>query len=429
MQGPAFSFRNIPWAIYVGVGLSLFCSFVYLVATLATVTEDKWQHYQALVRWRLLDDGGSTVSTILVPLGFLELARRHTGTARTLTVVGASLLFIHLSWLFLNIVVSLWNPDGSIEWFWTWSGRFVGVTALVAAILITIGADAWRRVLIAAIGVMLIHATSYWIPGVGPKISEEIGTNWVVRQTYSLVREGLASTCTLFIAAALAAGGRDVAPDPAAAVRGFLLARGALLARLIAALVLAMLTLGASNAKVGKLVAFGTPLVSIVTMVLFALGLQQVARARLPGMLRVLLVLGAALSLWWCSIQFNQVAQLVSSLRDNYSGERALEALQVFSIAGPIVATIGMVLPAIAILVYAQRIGRNDVAEGVLGRLIAFGIVMFINVGVIAAVFKTESVGTAIFLLLLGAGLAITGLVLLTMIFDLAARRLFAPPP
>jgi hypothetical protein len=427
VSGSKFSLRDVPWTIYIAIAVSLAGSLANFIADL-WIGDTSFESFEKLQRWRMLDGACSEVYVILLPLGFLELAKRQLGSARSLGIAGASLLFVHVAWAVIGFVMVAWQPQDDVRWVWDWTGRFVLLCTATAYVLLTIAADAWRRVTFAAVILVILLATSYHVPVIGQEISDLLGKKPEVRQLYSLLREAVTSTMLIFIAAALAARGTPT-PHPMRAASGFLMARVAILVRLSAAVLFGLLAFGAKQAGIAKLLAFGIPLVMVSTMLIYSIGLVQIASSRFPDMPRIPFVLGAATALWWLAIQFHQLPYLVAVSRDKFSTEDALETLQLFSLAGPIVQIVGMVLVGNAIHSYAIRAGQLSLASAAVPRLLGFAVLMLVSVIAQAAVFEASTPGKGIALLLLSAATGIAALGLFVGLLGRAGSTVAHPEP
>jgi hypothetical protein len=367
----------VPAGIYLGLGISFVGSFVFAIA-LAMTSGGIGERFDAVARWQLLEAGTFVAQTLLVSCGLLELARRHTGPARVLTRLAAGLLLVTLAWSLVTLAITIVQPSDLLG-FYKWFGRGIGVLALAGAIVLTIGADAWRRVPVAATGLLLLHVTSYWVPGVSDWINDLLGQDLVLQRVYALVREGLGSTALLFVAASLAAGGRDLAPDRRAAVGGFRLAYGALVFRVVAAIVLAMIAVVARSADARKLLVMGAPLVSIGTLLVFTLGLQSLAGSRLLGLPRIRLHVASAILLTWIGIQLYQLPGFYGSLGEDHI---RTEDLALFSILGPLAVTLALALVGSAVSAYASSAGAPGLASTATMRTGACVVLSLVAVGI-----------------------------------------------
>lgn len=420
-SGPALSFRNIPPAIHVAFGVTLVGLLVVAIAMMLASGEG-YERFKDMERWWLLDTGCNVAYSILLGLGLLELARRQVGPARTLAQIAACLGFVSLAWVLHRPLLAYFEPKGdTLRLFYEWYSRVVGATLLSGVVVLTFAADAWRRVPIAAITLVVLGVTSYWVPGIGEAIREAIGDDPMVRQIYGLGRHAVHLAALLFVIAALAARGRDPAQDPHAAAAGLRLARGALVLRIAAGIAIAALAVGGRSEGAAKLLAFASPGIVVLTMVLLAIGLQRVAAAGLAGMPRLLLSLAAALTLWWSAIQLEQLSTLIGAMEDVYRAERALQVLQWYSIAGPVVATLGLALVGSAIVAFASRRGDAELREAATGRTITFVVTTLISIWIQSRLTEAPSRDSALTMIVFAAIAALAGLAALVGLLGRAA--------
>jgi len=408
---------EVPPTLYIALGLQLVGTLTFLVANLANgASEFSMEIFEATYRWRLLEQACWAASSILLPLGFLELAKRCSGPPRALGIVAASLMFASVSWVPFQILVA-WIQPQSPDIF-DWFGRLTGITSLATILLMTFAADAWRRVLPAAIVLLLLVCTSGWVPVIGHAIGDLLHS-WQVRTVYGSVRTVVYVGCYALIAGALAARGH-LAPDRRRGASGFRIARGALLFRLYAAAALVLAVLVAIHSpEAGTLFVVGAPLVAVVTMLVFSIGLVRAAASNVDGIPRVRLALGAATSLWWLAIQVDQLMELYDSSRGH---DRTIDHTTVFSIAGPIIATIGLGVVASGIAAFATRRGDATLASSLTARAAAFVVLSLVGIGVQSLGSVSMSAATAVTLVVLSIGLGIASLVVLAGVLRDAAR-------
>lgn len=426
--GPRCSFRNIPPAIHVALGLGVAGSLTVAAAMLLAAGE-LHERFLASERWFLLNIACHAASTILFALGLLELARRHVGAPRALTQVAAALSLANLTWLVIPPLIAAFDPRGDhLVLVYEWIGRGVGASMLVAVVLITIAADAWRRAPIAAAVLVALGVTDYGIPVIGPAITDLVGLEPGPRQVYGLGRLGLHVVATLFVVAALAAGGRDPAPDPRAAAASLRLARGMLILRLMAAITVTAFLLFDRSRAAALVVGIGGPAIAVITMLVFGIAIQRVASARTADLPRLLLSLGAALTLAWAALQLQQATAALGALKDAYEADRATKIAQWYSISGPVVATLGLALIGSAIASFAGRRGDLELRAFATNRTVTFVVATLAGVGLQSLLPRATSVGSALAMGVFAATAAIVGLVALAGLLDRAARSIEATP-
>jgi hypothetical protein len=160
----------------------------------------------------------------------------------------------------------------------------------------------------------------------------------------------------------------------------------------------------------------------------FAIALQRVAGARAFGMPRLLLSLGAALTLWWGAIQLEQIAALLDLLKDSYRSEQAMRSMQWFSIAGPVAATLGMALLGSAIASFAWHRGDRELRSAATGHTIAFLAITLASIGAQSLLHEATSVVSALAMLVVASFAAIVGLLVLARLLARAAESIEATP-
>ncbi|HSK01573.1 MAG TPA: hypothetical protein VK932_10050 [Kofleriaceae bacterium] len=425
---PRFSFRNVPPAIYVALGLGVAGALTFAIAALWS-TGELYERYQSLERWRMLHTGCNTAATLLMALGLLELSRRHVGSQRALTRAAAWLGLASLGWLAVPPLLAILEP-GPESWsaIHAWLGRGIGVLLLAGTVMLTLAAGAWRRVPLAAVGLIALDVTSYWVPVLGKELADLLGPDLSSRHVYGLIRHAVNVSATVFVVASLAAGGREPAPDPRAAAGGLRLARGVLIFRVMAAVAIAMLVVPGRSADAAKIVAILGPAVVIITMLVLSIALQRVASARLDGMPRLLLSLGAALTLWWGTIQVEQVTAILGALGDRFGAERALGIVQRFSVAGPLVATLGLALVGSAIAMFAGHRGDVELRQAATGRTTTFVVLTLASIALPLLATTPTSAGSAVALVVFTVIPAVLGLLALMALLAQAADAIEAEP-
>lgn len=422
-RGPALSFRNVPAGIYIALGAVVVSSLVFTVAFLVE-SGGLGERYKATEHWRTIFECCNFAQAIMLSLGLLELAKRHTGAARALSQVAAWLLLADAGWQVANLLIAIIKPEHeNFRSVYDWIARVIGVLTLAGTISLTIGADAWRRVPIAAAGIIVIGATGYWVPVIGPGIHGLLKGHTDLQRLYPLLRDALASAALLFVVAALAAGGRDAAPDPRAAAAGFRSARGALVFRLVVAIAFAVLTVAAKSQGFAKVILFGTPLVAIATMIVFAVGCNAVAAARVPGVPRTRLYLAVGITLWSVALQLSQLHIIYRAFDEGRA--RALRELDTFMflIAGPLVAILGLALVGSAIASYL-RAHHDRLGAAASRDTVGYVLLSIVAVGAQFLALAASQDGDRLLLLLLGVVASLVALLLLASALRRAADQL-----
>ncbi|HEY5934799.1 MAG TPA: hypothetical protein VIU61_09195 [Kofleriaceae bacterium] len=426
MKAAAFSFRNLPASIYLAVGLTVIGSVVYSVAFLTSSAEGV-ERFHDVARVRMFNIGCQYAEVFLYSLGVMALARRYTGPARPLAQTAAWLMFISLGIPFSNMVLSIIeprDPAGAADLV----GMVEGLVQLAATILLTIAADAWRRVLPAAILAILLHVTTYSFPIIGELITDAFAGDHTSLRIYYIFRSLLWGATMLFVAAALAAGGRDQPPEPDRAASGFAIAHVSLIIRLVTAATLAVLGFAAAGPGVAKLILIGGPLVVIGTQIVLAIGILRVDAAGLPGMPRFRLAVAAAGMFWFSSLQLEQVTVMLSQLWDGDLDRRDLDELQMFSVIGPIVAAISLALIGSAIRTFATTRGNQELANSASSRTFAFVGLALGGIALQAFMFDARTASSLLVVALLAAAAGISALVILAGLLKRAAEQINDEP-
>lgn len=421
-QRPAFSLRNVPPAIYLGLGINVIGMLVFVVTSIAF--DGEWEKLQ---RWWAFNDACGGAQVFLVSLGIFTLAKRYTGGARSLALTGGWLLLVQLAWSFNGIIFEIVKPH-DYEVFNQVFGGLVGLATIAAFVLVSIAADAWRRVPIAAAGIAVLLLTSHWTPVIGPGIAKAFGEHRTISTVYYSFRELAAAAAWLFVIASLAAGGRDPAPDVRLASAGFRLAHSSVIMRVLVAISMVLGGFAVRTPGAAKLMLVVGPGVMFASLVMFVIGLERVAASNADGMPRWRFSLGALAIMWWGMLQLSQVLSIVVMLFDHDDLDRATKSAELFSIAGPIVVALGLGMVGSGIVAFANS--RADLAHARSAQSRTFWIVglSLAGVGLQAGLVKVGSLGGALLLGVTALGLAIAGLVMLLGLLRLAAEQTLAAP-
>ena len=426
MKPRAISFRNLPASISIAVGLGFIGSVAYAIALLVASGEG-YERYMGAERARIFDIGCQYAQTLLYSCGIFALARRHVGAPRVLCQVAGWLMFAGLMWPLVNMAVSI-IPPRDFSGFFDLVGIVIGLFLLAATILLTIGSDAWRRVPLACAGLVVLHVTSYWMPVVGKALDHALGDSMAIQRFWIIAREALWGVSLLFVAAALAAGGRDQTPDARRAATGFQRAHRALIVRLIVAITMAMMGVGASRSPgFAKLLLVGGPAVIIATQLAFAIALVRIETARVEGMPRFRLAAAAAGLFWYSTLQFEQVAAILAQLwRSSGSIDSdILHHIEIFSVIGPIVAACALALVGSAIISFANHRANPELAASAQGRTIGY---VGLSLAAIAlpSLMETRSLEAVAIVMLLSAVASVVALVLLAGLLKKASEQIEA---
>ena len=108
------SFRQIPPAIYLALAANLGGTLTSVTATLLA-SGDRGERFMAVRRWYLFDAGCDGAAIILLALGLAQLARRLTGRARALTLAGAYLGLVSLTWIAIRPALAILDAGHQTE--------------------------------------------------------------------------------------------------------------------------------------------------------------------------------------------------------------------------------------------------------------------------------------------------------------------------
>jgi hypothetical protein len=418
----SLDFRRVPAIAYLGLAASLASSIVFAIAFIAA-TGEPYERFAALHRWELIDSGCSVVQAVLVSLALFELARRSP--RRRLAIAAAWLALGSLLYFVLTISFNLIQPR-DFESLYDWFSRAIGVTTLAGAFVLIATADGWRTAPAAAAVLIVLHLTSYWVPGVQSALRAVIGDNFTGYRLYAIAREAIAAGCTLALLAAIATAARPAAADTAAAARGFRLARGALVFRMVAAFAIAFLIFGARSPGAAKFAVIVGPLIIVATTFVFAIALERAAREDV-GLPRVRLAVGVGLTLWSAAIQLFQVSALYEMITGD-RGERAQETAQLLSISGPVAATIGIALIGSSLAAFATARNHAELAQSARARTIAFVVASLGSVWLQTLLAEARSLNMLLVIGLTAAAIAVIALAMVAGVLRMAAEQLETAP-
>lgn len=407
--------RPYPIALLLGL-------VVGVAGTLASAVASIWIEYSP--RWQLFDIGCSGLAYLLSIYGLFDLSNRLTGQARSGLRIAASLFLVGMVWMFLRPVVEAWlGASEKMFDVWQWGGRVVGLTAFAGTLAITIAADAWRRLPVAAVFAIIAALLTGWLPVVGEKLMQLLFDHRVVWRAFWPVREAAWAACILVMVLPLARSARPSVPDPLGAASGFRLAAAGLKVWLVGAIVIAGMSIVMTKSPgTQKLILIGGPCLAIVALVLCGWGMLGGARARVDGLPRLAFCCGAGMVAWWAALAAQQTASLYASLGgDSFRSDDGW--LDKWTILGPLVAAAGMALVGTAISSLAQSRGDATFREAASLRTVLFVILMAGSVGLTTQI-ESASLGTQVALALAAAGTKIGGLIVLAGLFDRAARSL-----
>ncbi|MEJ7601022.1 MAG: hypothetical protein WKG01_24165 [Kofleriaceae bacterium] len=411
------------------MGLGVAGTLVVTIALLAASGEDYGRYGEAR-RALMFDGAAQSTQVILYSLGLFALAKRYVGAPRLLAQVAAWLMFAGLAWLVMNMVWNLFRPAGAREAYKA-VGLIQSLVLLAASILLTIAADAWRRVPVAAAGLIVLQLTSYSFPVIGELIGKAIDGDVLIQRLYITTREVLTGLSLLFVAGALAAGGRAQPENPAVAARGFRLAYGVLIARVLAAIYMVLVGFAAVRSpETAKLLALTGPLVLIGTQLVLAIAIAWISVTRVDGMPRFRIGIAAAGLFWYAMLQLEGLPELVRGLWGGYDGRYGgeLRPTDMFSVVGPIVSILSLALVGSAIISFASQRANAQLGTAATSRTVGFVVVSLSAVALPSFVSAIRTPSSSLMLaLMIGVG-GVVALLLLTGLMRKASEAVEALP-
>lgn len=354
----------------------------------------------AMWRWSVFDYGCSFAQAVVLPYLIFGLRHRVPVRARGPVVIAAALFAVAALWVVGRPILQGVMGSGDTLWaVYKWGFRVFGAAMLGATIAFTIAARAWTRVPLAAIGAVLATLAMGWLPYFDEKLWDFIFEHNLFARAYWPLRETMWVGSMIAIAHSLAKDSAPTAPDPALAVRS--LRRGAIGIAVLAAggVVTAFAALAREGADL-KPMLLGGPALAVAGSLVCASALFDLERARLEGIGRTLLALGALAIVWWAGVQVERTSWLYAELagKETYVGEAGLG---VWLVLGPIIAAGGLLVAAIAAVGAraSGQLGTSHIALYVMAQSIA---------GLGQMVSGTERTMTLTIVLLGAAGYATT---------------------
>jgi hypothetical protein len=426
---------TLPVSLIVGVvfGVAGSAAFSLAIVAMQQPRGDDFERSMAtMIRWQMFSHGATIVSLLLVASALFAVANRVSGYARTLLLIAA---WMHAGWLGWIVgrplLFELVKDSEKLEWLATTGWRVLNAVFWSATVLITIAARAWWRpanalVVIAAVAAVLLESIS-WAPYLGAAILELREDHRYLYQLIWPLREALSAGALLILVWGIVRDAPEPLPDPRAARSWLRGAEATLIVRVVAAILLAVLSVGLIRSPATlKLVVIALPTIAVIAVLAFSWTLLGVERAALVGMPKVRLVLGAALTAWAAGVQLMQVMAAFKGDGDSF-GWRESEITS-WSIIGPLVGNTGMILACSAIAKFALTRGNEALRETAIARGVIYAILSGIILGMPYLMKSATSKGTVIGMGLIIAICAIASLILVARLFGRAAETIDAPP-
>jgi hypothetical protein len=415
--------RKLPLALVLGIAVGVLGDVSNFFLQLSS--DRTWG------KWQLAVVALSMTERVLVTAGLFDLARQCTGRAHTALRIAAWSTCVLAIWMVARPLLDLVVEDK--QWLFTIVYRYAyvasGVVGLVAALAIMDAGAALRRAPGYAVVLLVAVLAQGWIPVIGEAIADymykhkevgaaywfAVGAMWAVGLTGCVIQ--IAKTAT------------DPVVEPAAAARGFRSLATALRFRIVASIVIAVMSLGlVKSIGMAKLVLVGGPLVILTVMVFGALGCLRAAHARVDGMPNDRLAIGGAITLWYCALQFHQLLWLYKSFTsESFSSGFERDMAQSFAIAGPLVATAGLALVGAAIWKFASIRANDALRESAAVRTLLYAVLAASAVAIQSQVYKATTENGLLVLMMVAAGATIAAVVAFASLATQAADAIDAP--
>jgi len=421
----AMSWKKIPFAFRIAAVLQLVSTTAWIVNTLANT------HYKQAARIHLAQAGIGLVIKVMAAVGVLDLARTRVGRA----ALGARIAFgalvaelaLTLGWTVMTSKMS-WMDHHTLNLVLGYAWNAVVLVVIVGLAIAT------ERLGVAIAGVVLgfvavppevVAKPVFDALALGPTTTQLVSSGMQVLHT--LVLLGLV---------AFAARGEPAVNDPPRAVDGFRRAARALWMRVIAAAIVPALTLFMVGTRSGGIDTLRYAMIAAAAfnlwaLVQFAVGVLQVARARLPDMTTWLLVLASGCALWYAGLLLAQTPELIRMMFDDkdYMREMGQEYAQAWSIVAPVVAIASIALVVGAIAGFAGRRLNNELHTEAAGKGVGFVIVMFVAIAIQSWLLPfATSTGSLAFLILTALVCGLWGTVMMANLCTRAADAIDAGP-
>jgi hypothetical protein len=415
---------RVPLAIVVGLAVGVIGDTANLVASI-----DRTE-LEISARLILATNACLFVAYALLAIGLFDLARRGRGRARALLTAAAIGMVLVVCWYIGRPLseIAIGDDPETLDVIYRWGYFGTGLIAFAVVLVLVIAARKQRPFVAATLALLAVLARP-WTPYVGDVLSHLWG-HPTLHAVYWTVNGLMWTGGVLWLSACIAKHGLPETADPPAAASGLRLVATALHFRIVAALVIAFVSVGMiRSAATAKVVAIGGPLVILATTAVAVLGCMRSARSALDGLPARRLAIGGALVLWWCALQLDQLMWLARAFARDTSLYRVdLELAQAWSIAGPLIATAGFALVGSAISAFAARRADDALRESASVRTLLFVVLSASSVAIQSPVSKAESRDGFLLLMFVGAGAGIGALVSLAGLARQAAGAIDTGP-
>jgi hypothetical protein len=391
------------------------------------------------VRLTLALDAGVFACEVLALYGSFELARRLGGRA----AIGIRIA----AWAFVGVLAmdGVYTAASFAERFWEHETllqvmQYAYYAAWLAVVIgVCVACGRARRLL--GIAIVIVSVLTW-----PPPFLQKTMYGWLPGGKTGLALDGiLHGVRYALLLAGFAAVARGTAVmNPGMAATGLRLAARSLWLRLLAAVIVPLITLmmiagksGRGGLELLRVATLAALVINIIAFTQFGIGALRAARGSVVELGRWRLALGAAASLWAGGVVLAQTPWVYKSLYKPDSLVFSRAELQVyseaFSVAMPIVYIAGMGLIIIAILGLAARRGNAELSGHAQSKGAAFVTLSLVALAITAwmlpgAMRKSSSLGSPVMLILLALGSAVVALVMLARLLNLGAGELEREP-
>ena len=427
---------RVPATVVISVAIAVFGSATDALASAIAIQRDSNLNdgeLMNLIRWQMFSHGTALASTLLLAGALFGIANRLSRWQRTIVLIAAWLHVVWLAWSCARpVLFELIDDPALMELLTVWVWRLMGLATFAAIVLLTIAARAWWRpysafVVVAAVVLVVLELVP-WAPYLSTWIHSLRTEHRLVYQAIWPLREILSDGAFLVVIHALMRDTTEPLPDLNGATSWFRRAEASIIVRIVAAVLLALV--GLSNAPGAiKLVLVVGPMIAVACMLAFGWCMLAVERAAISDMPRIRFLLGGTIAAWLAGIQLLQATSAYNMLRsDAMRNSFDTEAATMWTIIGPLIGIVGMVLVCSAIARFALIRGNHALRERAISRAIILAVLQVIVMLMPFALAKLTSVGMMIILSLTLAGMAIAALVMLAGLMRQAADAIGTAP-
>jgi len=377
----------------------------------------------------LISEGVSMAAQVLVLAYAVELASRGGAAARFFKVAVTALGLV-VGCDVLMTLIQFGEDPWKHEWiFKAWNyiavlGWNVFALALVQALAPERRARGYVAVAIAFVA---------WMP---PFLSEplfdalELGTKPAYIVDFVLRMGRFAALAWLTVAASHG----ETPAVPTRASDGLRAAARGLWIRVIAALVVVMMTLMMVGSRSGSMSLMRFMMVSqgavaIIALVITGLGALRAARSGVRDLDTWTLTLAGGASLWATGVSFAQLPYISKAMYRGGDGYGTRDYMTALSLATPLVVALGVGVLATAVAGFAARRGNDGLRSDAQGKGIMFVTFMLVGIALQSWMLPTaRSVGSYAMLTLLAAGAALAATIAMAKLLGVAADAIEAEP-